>query len=1120
MSLSRSPRPAAVRRCRARPRLEILEDRNLLTTWFVWQFGGSDQFGNGSIAAPYSTIQQAVNHAASGDTIKVAGGLYTYNPATDQVVASFGATGVVQVVGKYLNILGGFTPADGYTVSNPAATPSVIDGQGTYRGVFLTALSFGGSALAMDGFTIQNCIGTSIPARGGLLAISGFGGGMLAEMSSLSLSNMVFQNDQAFGVNQSSGSGGNGAGGGVGAFTCAGTVTLTNVTFAGDSAIGANSTAAGNFRGGFGQGGGFFANQCSVSGTNLTFTGNVAHGGGSSGSGFDGQTGDALGGGLDFEGCASVNLSRVTATSNSAVGGDAPAGLSGGGYGGGLLAESSNVAIADSNFRNNLAHGGAGQNSTTRGAIGTGGGINLTNSNLTIDRTYLIANTALGGDSAVTKGVPTGGGLSMIVSAGNPINNLLMTNCVVSDNVAAYGSGGSEPGGGGGGVSFYGGNAVFTECTFANNALANSSTGNLQGMAISANNATGTATTVTANFNIVANHASSFSPPAATVFVFPGNSAAFNTNLFAANTLNTNSGGGTITGLSTNISAASAGFVSPFAPNYNYQITSSSPAFRRAVGSTTPVDITGAARPNPPSLGAFEAAAPVLQFSSPSYTFRQDAGTAFITITRTGDLSGSLTVTYVVSNGTAVNGVNYTAATPGSVTFNPGETSKLFGIGLVNRSPNRGTLTINLALTGISSPGAQFGVPQTATVFILSTKGQTPGVFDPGSATWYLRLQNAAGAPDVAPFSYGGPFWRPIVGDWNGDGVASIGVVDPFNTFYLRNFNSAGAPDAGVFSYGLPGWVPFAGNWLGNGRSGIGVFDSGTGTWYVRSTATPGAPDLGVFQYGLPGWIPVVGDWTGTGHDGIGVVDPATDTWYLRSSVSPGAPDVGVFQYGGAGWIPVTGDWTGLGRTGIGVVNPATETWYLRNIASTGAPDFVPFPYGGPGWRPVAGSWVGVGGAPQLADSFQPFVADASAGITQEQLNATVTAALTRLQQDGIDAATLAQLASADYLVGDLPGTMLGFTSGRTVTIDRHAAGRGWFIDPTPLDDAEFDANGVALAGTAASGKMDLLTTVLHEMGHVVGHGDQFTASDPMYDVLSTGQRRTQALDALFSNSQ
>jgi hypothetical protein len=993
-SRSRPPRPAAARWRRARPRLEALEDRCLLTTWYVWQFGGSDQFGTGSIAAPYQTIQQAVNHAAvSGDTVKVAGGVYTYSPATDGVVASYGATGVVQVVNKSVTILGGFNPADGYTVSNPAATPSVIDGQGGYRGVFLTALSFGGAGLVMDGFTIQNCVGTSIPARGGAAAVNGYGAGMLSELSSTVLSNMVFQNDRAYGVSSTTGVGGDAAGGGLAAFSDPGTVSLTNVTFMDNRATGGNGATVG----GLGQGGGFYADHCAVSATEV-FMRDTAQGGDATGAGMD-----AMGGGMAFENClGGVTLSRVNASYCTAQGGSASNGPAGAGDGGGLFAEYTNLTISDSTFRFNKAQGGASQNTSVaaRGSLASGGGIGLINSNLTIDRSYFIANTA-----------KAGGGLALSITAQNPEFTLAMTNCVVVSNAAVSGAGSGEPGGGAG-VSLYGGNATFTQDTFAYNYFAGSGIGDLQGLAILADNAPGiVAANVAANYCIFANHASDFSPPAAAIDVFPGNSAALNTNLFAANAQDTNAGGsphsaGSFSGLSTNISAASAGFVEPITANYN--ITPSSPAYRRAVGSTTPVDITGATRPNPPSLGAYD--------------------------------------------------VSY---------------------------------------------------------------AQTVGVFDPGSATWYLRLRNAPGAPDGPPFSYGGAGWLPVVGDWDGNGSATIGAVDPGSaTWYLRNYNSAGTPDAGAFPYGLPGWVPLAGNFLGNGRSGIAAFDSATGTWYVRSTATPGAPDLGVFQYGLPGWLPVVGDWTGTGHAGIGVVDPATDTWYLRSSVSPGAPDAGVFQYGGAGWLPVTGDWTGRGQTGIGVVNPATEAWYLRNTASTGAPDFAPFPYGGAGWRPVAGSWIGLGGAPQLADSFEPFVADASAGITQAQLNATVTAALARLQLDGIDAATRAQLASADYLVGDLPGAMLGFTSGRTVTIDRHAAGRGWFIDPTPLDDAEFDASGVGLPGTAARGRVDLLTVVLHEMGHLAGRGDQYTGDGDLMDtVLSTGHRRTQALDAVFGSA-
>jgi hypothetical protein len=55
-----------------------------------------------------------------------------------------------------------------------------------------------------------------------------------------------------------------------------------------------------------------------------------------------------------------------------------------------------------------------------------------------------------------------------------------------------------------------------------------------------------------------------------------------------------------------------------------------------------------------------------------------------------------------------------------------------------------------------------------------------------------------------------------VVGDWDGDGTTTVGVVDPRSeTWYLHNFNMQGAPDYTPFTYGAPGWMPLAGNWRG-----------------------------------------------------------------------------------------------------------------------------------------------------------------------------------------------------------------------------------------------------------------------------------------------------------------
>src|SRR4051812_47526162 len=68
----------------------------------------------------------------------------------------------------------------------------------------------------------------------------------------------------------------------------------------------------------------------------------------------------------------------------------------------------------------------------------------------------------------------------------------------------------------------------------------------------------------------------------------------------------------------------------------------------------------------------------------------------------------------------------------------------------------------------------------------------TAGVFDPKTATWYLRNSNTAGGPDAGQFRYGSPGMVPVAGDWDGNGSSTPGVFDPKTaTWYLRDSNSA-----------------------------------------------------------------------------------------------------------------------------------------------------------------------------------------------------------------------------------------------------------------------------------------------------------------------------------------
>lgn len=74
------------------------------------------------------------------------------------------------------------------------------------------------------------------------------------------------------------------------------------------------------------------------------------------------------------------------------------------------------------------------------------------------------------------------------------------------------------------------------------------------------------------------------------------------------------------------------------------------------------------------------------------------------------------------------------------------------------------------------------------------------------------------------------------------------------------------------------------------------------------------------------------------------------------------------------------------------------------------------------------------------------------------------------------------------------------------------AAGRGWFVDPTPNSNEEFSLveAGRAVAAGALE-RVDLLTAILHEFGHVLGleHDHATSAADDlMFDELGLGLRR------------
>jgi hypothetical protein len=273
-------------------------------------------------------------------------------------------------------------------------------------------------------------------------------------------------------------------------------------------------------------------------------------------------------------------------------------------------------------------------------------------------------------------------------------------------------------------------------------------------------------------------------------------------------------------------------------------------------------------------------------------------------------------------------------------------------------------------------------------------------VFDPETAIWEVRNSNASGFfPDGPIFVYGtgGGHSKPIVGDWNGDGIATVGIVEvktldfngkpflkdangnpiPVSVFELRNSNGPGVPDI-VVPYGSFAATPVAGNWDNNPQhvDHIGVVESqnGAAVWKLRNSFTRGAPDI-TLAYGGVTSIPVVGDWNGDGQSTIGVAENVGGllTWKLKNTDAPGAPDITPFAYGLAAGVPIAGDWNNDGIFTPGVYTfytAALGLWQLRNENSGGPADASAFGFGpstGPAdpyaerWIPLTGDFDGLG---------------------------------------------------------------------------------------------------------------------------------------------------------------
>ena len=142
-----------------------------------------------------------------------------------------------------------------------------------------------------------------------------------------------------------------------------------------------------------------------------------------------------------------------------------------------------------------------------------------------------------------------------------------------------------------------------------------------------------------------------------------------------------------------------------------------------------------------------------------------------------------------------------------------------------------------------------------------------------------------------------------------------------------------------------------------------------------------------------------------------------------------------------------------------------------------------------------------------------PAATAATALLQSGQLEPIVAAAEARWSASGVAPAMIERLKQTRIVVTDLPAGYLALTEGNQILLSRDATGFRWFVDPTPAVDEEFARLGAGSELNAmdpkAVDRIDLLTVVEHEMGHILGLGDLDASLDLlMSDQLGVGIRR------------
>ncbi len=135
-------------------------------------------------------------------------------------------------------------------------------------------------------------------------------------------------------------------------------------------------------------------------------------------------------------------------------------------------------------------------------------------------------------------------------------------------------------------------------------------------------------------------------------------------------------------------------------------------------------------------------------------------------------------------------------------------------------------------------------------------------------------------------FRYGDKDHLPVAGDWNGDGVSSIGVF--FDGEWKLDVDGNGrlSETDREEDFGQAGDIPLVGDWNGDGVDDIGVYRDGVCILDTNGNGRLDASDKRV-NVGNTGDMPIVGDFNGDGVDEVAAYKPSGGGRIVYSGARP-----------------------------------------------------------------------------------------------------------------------------------------------------------------------------------------------------------------------------------------